>query len=394
MSNEIRFAVVGAGRGKTFIESARSLAGSVRLVAICDASPEMLEPWRAEPDLKCYSDYAELLTDPDVDAVCIATPVPLHARQSIAALKAGKHVISEVTAAHNLEDCWALVEAVESSGRTYMMAENYCFMRDILMVQNMIEQGIFGDLVYARGSYIHDCRYLFFYEDGSLTWRGKFRSDLAANTYPTHGLGPICRWLGINKTDFLATTASWQSCGGAMDHYIKRNHPDIAALQHASQWRHPDTVTTLLRTQKGVLLESRNDWISARPHHMTAYELQGTKASYTSSADPAVEPLIWIEGRSPTNADGSAEGWEPISKYREEFEHPLWREHGHVAEKAGHGGGDFFVLREFVESIREGRPPLFDVYDVVTWSSITPLSALSIAQGNVPVEVPNFKKNR
>ncbi|HRJ71539.1 MAG TPA: twin-arginine translocation (TAT) pathway signal sequence domain protein, partial [Terrimicrobiaceae bacterium] len=86
--------------------------------------------------------------------------------------------------------------------------------------------------------------------------------------------------------------------------------------------------------------------------------------------------------------------WEPLAKYREEFQHPLWREFHAEAAKEGHYGGDFFVVREFTSAIRESRPPLIDVYDAVTWSSITPLSRQSIAGGSVPVEVPNFRRSQ
>jgi len=69
---------------------------------------------------------------------------------------------------------------------------------------------------------------------------------------------------------------------------------------------------------------------------------------------------------------------------------PLWREHREEAAAAGHGGGDFFLLREFAGAVREQRSPLIDVYDAVTWSSITPLSVQSLSGGGVPVPVPDF----
>lgn len=146
--------------------------------------------------------------------------------------------------------------------------------------------------------------------------------------------------------------------------------------------------------KKGVLIDLRLDWASARPHHMTRYELQGTKASFSWPDGPKAEPLIWIEDRSPTDERGIASEWEPLSKYREEYDHPLWREHREIAKTFGHGGGDFFTLREFCQAIKEDRPPMIDVYDAVTWSSITPLSVQSIANGNMPVAVPNFKEER
>lgn len=392
-STPIRFAVIGARRGRSFIDSAGTVGQDIQLTAICDKSPAMLAPWSDQPGLKLYSDYEQVLSNPDIDAVCIATPVPLHARQAIAALRAGKHVLSEVTAAYTLDECRELIEAVESTRLTYMMAENYCYMEPVLQVQNMVEQGVFGELIYASGSYIHDCRALYFTAEGDLTWRGEIRRDVLANTYPTHSLGPVARWLGINRTDFLDTTATWHSRAAAVAHYARRNLAEKSGYGSPDFWKHADTVTTSIRTERGALIDIRLDWASARPHHMTRYELQGTKASFSwPEGTDGAEPLIWIEGRSPENEKGIAEAWEPLSKYRGEFQHPLWREHRESASHAGHGGGDYFVLKEFASAIREGREPMINVYDAVTWSSITPLSAESIAAGNAPVKFPRFSK--
>lgn len=388
----LRFAVIGARRGRTFIQSVRSLCGQqVELTAICDTSPARLAEWADHPEITLHGDYEAVLNDPRIDAVCIATPVPLHARQAIAALDAGKHVLSEVTAAYTLQEGWELIAAVRRSGRTYMMAENYCFMEPVLQVQRMVEEGVFGELTYASGSYIHDCRKLFFTEEGDLTWRGSLRQNLLANSYPTHSLGPVARWLGINRTDALKSTATWASRTAAVPHYARRQHVDRAEYANPEFWAHADTVSTQIQTEKGVLIDLRVDWASARPHHMTRYELQGTKASFSWPDGPGKpEPLIWIEGRSPADEYGIATGWEPLSNYRESFEHPLWATFRAGAAKAGHGGGDYFVLREFVDAIREERPPLIDVVDAVTWSSITPLSQESLALGSAPVAVPDF----
>jgi predicted dehydrogenase len=397
----IRFAVVGAGRagaggsgrGKSFVRSAAALPGQVELAAICDTDPLAIEQWRAENNIRCYDDYQQLLADAEIDAVCIATPLKLHARQSIQALNAGKHVLCEVTAAWTLEECRELVKAVEHSGLTYMMAENNCFARDVLMVQNMVEQGVFGDIIYAEGAYIHALPSLQWDENGELTWRGELQRDEYSNSYPTHSLGPVCRWLGINRSDKLKSTATWQSRALMMPRYARRRFGEDSHWAK-QEWRLPNAVNTLIRTAKGVLIDHRFDVASPRPHHMNRYALQGTKASFTSPIDPHEEPLVWIEGRSPVNKQGDPESWEPLYKYAEEFEHPLWRKSREQAATAGHGGSDYFVLREFCAAIVEDRPPLIDVYDAVTWSSITPLSAISLANNNAPVDVPDFKKKR
>ncbi len=383
----IRIAVVGARRGRTFMNIAKMLPDKVRLEAVCDIKEDALAEWR-KTDVRVHDSYEELLDDPNVDAVCLATPVMLHARQAIAALDAGKHVLSEVTAAWTLEECHDLVAAAKRSKSTYMMAENYCFMREVMMVQNMVEQGVFGDIIYGEGAYIHQIINLLFNED-ELTWRGRLRRDEFGNTYPTHSLGPVSRWLGINRSDFYTNTATFQSPTLMVPRYAEWNlsegHPDRNVKYNAS-----DAVTTMLRTEKGVLAQIRVDWSSPRPHHTHRYALQGTKAGFTSNISPADDPQIWIQGRSPEDEHHGATTWESLWKYADEFEHPWWKEAGEAAAKTGHGGSDFFVLREFANAIIEEREPVITVEDAVTWSSITPLSKMSIEGGNIPIQVPRF----
>ena len=392
-SAPLRCAVVGANRGQTFIQSAQRQAGQIELVALCDINPDALAAWHNEDGVRCYTEYQDLLNDENVDAICIATPVPLHARQAIAALNAGKHVLSEVTAAYTIDECWDLVEAVERTGKTYMMAENYCYMRENLLLQNMVEQGVFGEITYASGAYLHDCRELMWNADGDLTWRGDLRGKYYGNTYPTHSLGPVSRWLGINKTDRYKTTATWATASRSAGPYAARNLPDRPEYSAPDAFPGNDNAVTMLKTEKDILVEIRVDWASPRPHNMARHELQGTTASFTTQ-EPGSESLIWIEGRSGASDKGIAGDWELASKYYDEFEHPLWREHLADAEKAGHGGGDFFVLREFASAIKENRAPMIDVYDAVTWSCITPLSMESIDNNNAAIAVPNFKDKR
>ena len=388
-SSQIRFAIAGARRGAAYAESAATMGGRARLTAICDPSSERRAPWE-NIGVRCYSDFEQVLADKEIDAVCLATPVGMHAEQSIAALRAGKHVLCEVPAAESLVECRELIRAVEETGLVYMMAENYCFMRDVLMVEEMVNRGVFGDLIHAEGSYLHDCRFLIFDDDGALSSRGERKRTLFQNCYPTHSMGPVSRWLGIGDHDRYVSLSAWQSGAFACAEYVRRNYGAEHEFAAREGWRMPDSVVTMLRSEKGALVYHRLDTTSPRPHHANRYALQGTRASFTSNIDPKLEPQIWIQDRSPTTRDGQAEGWEPLYKYAEEFEHPLWREFGTEAKSYGHEGGDFIVLREFVGAILERRRPLIDVYDAAIWSSITPLSGQSMEEGNRAVEFPPF----
>src|SRR5262249_11127167 len=146
----------------------------VDLAAICDVDPGVVNGWQeTRPGLPGFTRYEDLLEAGVADAVFLATPMALHAPQAVAALDAGLHVLSEVIAATTLDECWALVEAVERSGRTYMLAENYCYMRPNMLVRRLAEAGRFGAVYYAEGAYLHDCRHLGYTPDGGLTWRGE-----------------------------------------------------------------------------------------------------------------------------------------------------------------------------------------------------------------------------
>jgi hypothetical protein len=85
---------------------------------------------------------------------------------------------------------------------------------------------------------------------------------------------------------------------------------------------------------------------------------------------------------------------EPFQTYQDKYDHPQWKQHGAAAENAGHGGIDFFVLRAFIESVKQRVAPPIDVYDAAVWSAISPLSEQSIAGGSVPVEIPDFTRGK
>ena len=389
----IRLAVVGGRRGASFNRALDAFAGRVVLRAVCDLDEQTLDSWRARhPGIETYTSYERLLGESDCDAVLLATPMPLHAGQAIQALRSGRHVASEVIAATTLDECWALVEAVEQTGRTYMLAENYCYSRANMMVRRMVEAGVFGETVYAEGAYIHDCRNLMFDERGAITWRGGMRRRWNGNTYPTHSLGPVAQWLGINRTDRLVSTSTWKTPARAARAYVAERFGSDHPATQSGFFLGGDSATTVIETEQGHLILLRVDSASPRPHNMTHYVLQGSKAAYLSGRHEREDPLVWIDGRSPGTSPGDAE-WETLWAYSDEYEHPRWRQWGEEARRAGHGGGDFFVIEDFVSAIESGEPPAIDVYDAVTWSAIMPLSLESVARGGAPMEVPSFRRS-
>ncbi len=385
----VRLGVIGTGSRGTHLLRLL-LAAGVEVPALCDIRQPHLDRAIAvvekardgrKPAGYCAGPkgYQKMLQRDDLDAVVVATPMQVHAPQSIDALRAGKHVLSEVAAAMTIEECRGLVRATEETGHIYMLSENCCYGQHQMTVANMVRKGIFGELTFAECGYVHDCRGLMFQADGTLTWRGEMMHDHRGNLYPTHSLGPVAHWLGINRGDRMVSLVAMETRQVGMSHYVSKRFPEGHPARHVP-FRSGDSVTTLIRTAKGALIDLRYDLSSARPVPSTTYlSLQGARASYESRL-----ASVWIEGRS------KGHQWEPMAKYAKEFEDPLWTAEGGKAQGAGHGGMDYFVIRAFLDTLQSGGPPPVDVYDAAAWSSIIPLSGKSIAEGGAPQEIPDF----
>jgi len=387
----LRLGFIGVGGRGTHLLSIALSFDTVAVSALCDINVGNLnraiglvrdargnEPagYSAGP-----TDYRNLLKRDDVDAVIVATPMQLHGRMCADGLRAGKHVLSEVAAAMTLAECWGLVKAQQESGKLYMLAENCCYYRQNLAILNMVRAGVFGDLTFAETGYVHDCRSLAFNADGTLTWRGELGRDYIGNVYPTHSLGPVAQWLGINRGDRLESLVATATPQRSLERYAAQRF-GAESPQAKIKFALADSNSALIRTAKGVVIDLRFDMYSARPHPSTTYyTLQGLTASYSDSGR---QQEVWIEGRSPEYA------WEPLAPYAAEYDHDLWKQYGEVAAQSGHGGADYFVIQQFLDAVRSGRPSPITAADAAAWSSIVPLSAASIRAGGAPQEIPDF----
>ncbi len=403
MSSTMRLAVAGGRRGGHFHDALAHLAGRVTLTAVCDPLETVRQQWAQEhPGIRTHADFDRLLASGDADALLLATPAGLHAKQAIAAMEAGLDVLSEVPACMTHDEAVALTDAVRRTGRTYMMAENYCYRRPQMMVRNMVERGAFGELTYAEGMYLHELGGLKFNADGTLTWRGEMQAHMSPSVYyPTHSLGPVSQWLGINRDDAFESVYALGYPGLSIANYARRRFGDNHPGASPQMWKRGDGAGCLIRTRRGRVIYLRVDTCSLRPHHMVTHELQGTLGCFCTNADAEKDPLIWLDGYSPGASPPRSENpdwrngdplrWQSLYELAEEFEHPRWREGGAKAATAGHGGGDFFVLEDFVLAAQGERENPIDVYDAVTWSSIIWLSGESV-QTRQAVAAPDYRQ--
>ncbi len=364
MKNELKVGIVGAPRGSGFVRAVQTVSETV-LVAICDINKDVLEQRANQFGVEQrYTEYQKMAQS-DLDIIVVATPMPLHVPQAVMALENGKHVLTEVPAATDLEQCWQLVEAVKKSNRKYMMAENYTYMKPNVLVRAMAKKGLFGEVYFGEGEYIHELKGL----NEVTKWRRKWQTGRNGCTYPTHSLGPVMQWF----QDRVATVC----CVGSGHHY-RDPRGDL--------YENEDSTSMICKMAGGGQINVRVDMLSNRPHNMTYYSLQGTNGCYESSRGFGDSPKIWLK-------DYHQEiKWHSLWDFEEEFMPEMWRNPPEEALIAGHGGGDYFEIREFVDCIvNDARPPV-DVYDALDMTVPGLVSEESINRGGIPIPVPDFRK--
>ena len=180
-----RIGVLGGGRGMSFA-AYLTHAKNAELAAVCDSDPGMLAQLHARfdaTDTEVCADFDALLSR-DLDAVVLANYANEHAPFAIKALKAGKHVLSEVLPAQNLAECVSLVEAVEETGLFYAYAENYCYMPGPREMRRLFREGKFGVFEYGEGEYMHNCESI--WPDITQGRPEHWRNAMSAAFYCTH----------------------------------------------------------------------------------------------------------------------------------------------------------------------------------------------------------------
>ena len=179
MNKKIHVGIVGLGFGKEFIPIYQAHPDA-EMYAICQRTPDKLEEVGNQFGVaRRYTSFDELIADPNLDAVHINSPIHLHAPQSIAALKAGKHVACTVPAATSVEECAAIVAAAQESGKNYMMMETAIYTREFLFVREMEQTGQLGRIQFLRGCH----------QQEMAGWPG-YWEGLPPMHYATHAVSP------------------------------------------------------------------------------------------------------------------------------------------------------------------------------------------------------------
>jgi hypothetical protein len=290
----------------------------------------------------------------------------------------------EVPAAQTLEECWQLVDTSEKTKRHCIFLENECYGFFELLTLNMARQGFFGDIIHGEGAYIHDIsRSLFDPERRPGLWRLNENTHRNGNLYPTHGLGPVCQVMNINRGDKMDYLVSVSSNDFSLNAIAKELAAKDASYNvYVDKPFRGNMNTTTIRTARGRTIMLQHDVSSLRPKS-SKYLISGTKAIAQNDTDP---PKIAV----------SHDEWVPDTVFKqleEKFSPPILKKMGEMARiVGGHGGMDFLMDWRLIDCLRNGLPMDHDVYDAAAWSSIIPLSEWSVAHRSATMDLPDFTR--
>lgn len=387
VQHKVRLGVIGmSGRGRGLMKNLLGME-DVEIVAVCDLYDDRVQEGikvcdsmgKTLPD--GYQDYRQLLERRDLDGVVIATSWTSHAPIAIAAMKSGKYTATEVGPASSLQECWDLVRTSEETGMPCMLLENACYGRDEMAVLNMVKKGLFGELIHCQCGYQHDLRDEVALGIENRHYRIHNYLNRDGDVYPTHGIGPAAKFLGINRGNRFVSLTSMSTKSRGINEWASK-HLGEDHLAAKANFALGDVVTTMIKCLNGETVLIVHDTSLPRPYSR-AGRVQGTKGIWMED-----NQSIYFDEQSPHHK------WEPFAAYRSEHEHPLWKEFIEFGVRGGHGGMDYLCLRGFVESVAKKTAPPIDVYDYVTWRAISVLSEQSINMGGAAVPFPDFTNGK
>jgi hypothetical protein len=389
----VRVGFIGLGqRGPDHLNNMTKLEG-VEIKALCDIRPEFadrakksIEGTGHNPDIYTGNkdEWKKLCDRKDIDLVFIATPWDMHVPMAVYAMEQGKHVCIEVPAAVTIEECWQLVETSERTRKHCMMMENCCYDFFELLTLNMARQGCFGEIVHAEGAYIHNLLGLNFDKNAYWEmWRLKQNDSRNGNLYPTHGLGPVCQVMNINRGDKMDYLISISGNDFMMGETAKGlATKDVFFKPYINENYRGNMNTTSIRTYKGKTIMIQHD-VTSPNVYSRIHKISGTKGSALKYPPP---------GR----ISNGGEDWlseQEVKSLGEKYQPTIVKKVGELAkEVGGHGGMDFLMDWRTIDCLRNGLPLDQDVYDAALWSSVAPLSEQSVAHRSSAVDIPDFTR--
>ena len=360
----IKMGIFGLGRGSSFYKNI--LLNNGEIVAVCDKNEEKLKEAKEilGKDVATYTDFDSFIEHKTMNCVFLCNYFNEHAPYAIKALEKNIHVLSECTSNGTMAEGVALVRAAEKSKAFYMLSENYPFMKFNLEMRRVFRGGSLGKLLFAEGEYNHpadpnDTKFIKEIHPYAKHWR----MFLPRTYYVTHSLAPLMYITGASPIRVTAMPVFDPSDKSSI---FGTSVGDRAAI------------ITCLNDDDSVFRVTGCAGFGA---HENSYRICGENGQIENIRGDKRVLLRYNSWQIP-------EGGVATSEYI-----PEWNDKdAKLIEKSGHGGGDFLVIREFFDCIRENKRPVFDEYFATTMASVAILGHRSLLECGVPYDIPDLHK--
>ncbi len=363
----VRVAIVGLGFGAEFIPIYHKHPRT-DMYAICQRNAERLNKVGDTFGVaKRYTNYEDVLADPAVDFVHINSPIPDHAWMSIAALKAGKHVLCTVPMATSIDDCRQIVDLVRQTGLKYMMAETVVYSREFLFIKDLYHKGQLGKIQHLAASHPQDM-------DG---WPDYWQRMIPMH-YATHVVSP-CLGLLNGRAEYVSCFGS----GTVRDDIRDKSHNPFAVESCHIKIKDSDVVAHIWRFLYDTARQYRE-----------SFDVYGTKESFEWTlveGQPHVlhtakkpEPEIPSPVTVPDFAHLLPEPIRPFTRSIQDADHLSF------IQGAGHGGSHPHLVHEFATALVEDRQPWPNAVQSANWTCVGICAHQSAMAGGQIVPLPDF----
>ncbi len=371
---KVRVAIVGLGFGAEFIPIYQAHPNA-EMYAICRRNQVELERCQKKFGVpKAYSDYDELLKDPNIDAVHINSPIPDHAPQTIKALQAGKHVACTVPMATSKEEIRQIVELQRKTGKVYMMMETVVYSREYLFVKELYDRGVLGRIQFLRGSHQQDM-------DG---WPG-YWPGLPPMWYATHCVSPCLAILSDPAKGKIAMAESvvCHGSGRIREEYIPRYNSPFAVETATFRIKDHDVVAEVTRSLYDVARQYRE-----------SFDVMASNVSFEWQQLEGEEPVLHMRGlpepqipRRVKVPDYAGRLPEPIRKFTGGIHDPT---HLSFVQGGGHGGSHPHLAHNFLMAVLGEQPAFPDAPTAANWTLVGICAHESAMKGGERVIIPQY----
>ncbi|MBM4067570.1 MAG: Gfo/Idh/MocA family oxidoreductase [Planctomycetes bacterium] len=376
---KIRVAIVGLGFGAEFIPIFQAHP-SAEMYAICRRSQAELDKCGDRFGIKVrYTSFADLVKDPNVDAVHINSPIPDHAPQALAALKAGKHVACTVPMATSADECQQIVEQQRKTGKVYMMMETVVYAREYLFAKELYDKGELGRIQFLRGSHQQDM-------DGWPDyWPG-----LPPMHYATHCVSPCLAILSKPGKPALAESVVCHGSGRIREDLIKRYNSPFAI----------ETATFKVAGSDVVAEVTRSLFDTARQYR-ESFDVTGSKKSFEWQQVEDEQPVIHTKS-SPEKplSEKDIPKRVKVPDFAHLLPEPIRRftmpaaiqdaEHLSFLQGGGHGGSHPHLAHNFLMACLGEQPAFPDAPTSANWTLVGICAHQSALKGGERVSIPRM----